>query len=131
MPKKNTSGPAEDTIPELADHYFDCNSFNEADRYINTKEKIIQYLGIKYGGDVRASLEKMEIYQVPVPKDPVQEGNYTDDIVTDEDGNKNVTKKARDKISYSEKKIFDKEIADYVDRKRKLARNLEIAYSVI
>ena len=40
--KNNTSGPAEDTIPELADHYFDCNSFNEADRYINTKEKIIQ-----------------------------------------------------------------------------------------
>ena len=41
MPKENTSGPAENTIPELADHYFDCNSFNEADRYINTKEKII------------------------------------------------------------------------------------------
>ena len=73
----------------------------------------------------------MEIYQVPVPKDPVQEGNYSDDIVTDEDGNKTVTKKARDKISYSEKKIFDKEIADYVDRKRKLARNMEIAYSAI
>ena len=85
IPKKNTSGPAEDTTPELADHYFDCNSFNEADRYINTKEKIIQYLGIKYGGDARATLEKMELYQVPVPKDPVQEGNYEDDVVTDED----------------------------------------------
>ena len=131
MPKKNTSGPAEDTIPELADHYFDCNSFNEADRYINTKEKIIQYLGIKYGGDVRVSLEKMEVFQVPVPTDPVQEGNYTDDTVTDANGKVTVTKKARDKISYSEKKIFDKEIADYVDRKRKLSRNLEIAYSVI
>ena len=44
IPKKNTSGPAENTIPKLSDHYFDCNSFNEADRYINTKEKIIQYL---------------------------------------------------------------------------------------
>merc|ERR1711884_323744 len=53
------------------------------------------------------------------------------DVVTDKDGNKTVTKKARDKITYSEKKICDKEIADYVDRKRKLARNLEIAYSVI
>ena len=73
----------------------------------------------------------MKIYQVLVPKDPVQEGNYEDDVVTDAQGNKTVTKKARDKISYNEKKNFDKEIADYVDRKRKLSRNLEIAYSVI
>ena len=48
---KSVVGPAEDSIPELAKHYFDCTSFNEADRYINTKEKIISYLGTKYGGD--------------------------------------------------------------------------------
>ena len=41
--KKYIAGPADNTIPELAEHYFDCNSFNEADRFINTKEKIIQY----------------------------------------------------------------------------------------
>ena len=106
MPKKNTSGPAENTIPELADHYFDCNSFNEADRYINTKEKIIQYLGTKYGGDVRISLEKMQMFEIPAPKDPVETGNYQDDVVTDKEGNETIIKKARNKISYSEKKIF-------------------------
>ena len=66
---KNTNEPAEFIIPELAEYYFDCSSFNETDRYINTKEKIIQYLGTKYGGDVRISLEKMSIYQIPFPKD--------------------------------------------------------------
>ena len=128
---RNTSGPAENTIPELAEHYFDCNSFNEADRYINTKEKIIQYLGTKYGGDVRISLEKMELYQIPPPKDPVVTGNHEDDVVVDAEGNKTVTKSARDKISYSEKKIFDKEIANFVERKRRLFSHMEIAYSVI
>lgn len=101
--QENTSEPAEDTIPELADHYFDCKLFNEADRYINAKETIIQYLGIRYGGDVRVTLEKMEMYQVPVPKYPVQEGNYEDGVVTDAQGNKTVTKKGRDIITYSEK----------------------------
>ena len=52
-------------------------------------------------------------------------------MVTDKEGNETITKKARDKISYSEKKNFDKEIANYVERKRKLAGHMEIAYSVI
>ena len=129
--KNLSSGPTDKTIPELEDYYFDCNSFNEADRYINTKEKIIQYLGTKYGGDVRVTLEKMQIYKIPVPDDPVVVGNYSDDVVKDKEGNETITKKARDKISYSEKKIFDKQIGDYVARKEKLARNLEIAYSVV
>ena len=34
-----TSGTTNKTIPELQQYYFDYNSFNEADRYINTKEK--------------------------------------------------------------------------------------------
>ena len=60
-----------------------------------------------------------------------EEGNYEDDVVTDDDRNQTITKKATDKIIYSEKKIFDKEIADYAERKRNLSRNLEITYSVI
>ena len=106
--KKFTSGPTHKSIPELEEYYFDCNSFNEADRYINTKEKIIQYLGTKYGGDVRVTLENMQIYKIPVPDDPVVLGKHEDDTVEDAEGNVTVTKKARDKISYSEKKIFDK-----------------------
>ena len=129
--RKFTSGPTDKTITELQQYYFDCNSFNEADRYINTKEKIIQYLGSKYGGDVRVTLEKMKVYQIPVPEDPVVAGKFTDDVKKDDKGVVTVIKKARDKISYSQKKIFDKQIGDYVARKEKLARNLEIAYSVV
>ena len=52
----------------------------------------------------------MKLYEIPVPKDPVAEGNYKDDVVTDKDGNQTITKKARDKISYSEKKILTKRL---------------------
>ena len=83
-------------------------------------------MGFKYGGDVRITLEKMVIYQMPVPKDPVKEDNHEDDTETDEKGKTIITKKARDKITYSEKKIFDMEIAEYAHRKRILARNLDI-----
>ena len=118
---KVSSGPAENTILELAEHYFDCTSFNEADKYINIKEQIIQYLGIKYGGDVRTTLGKMTIYQIPVPKDRVKEGNNVHDTKTDKEGTTIITKKTRDKISYSEKTIFDRKIIDRVDKKKKLA----------
>ena len=47
---------------------------------------------------MRVSLEKMEVYQVPVPKDPVQEGNYEDDVVTDKDGNTLSQRKPEKKI---------------------------------
>ena len=53
-PKK---GPAECTIKALQDHYFDCSGYNEADRYLNTKKAIVQYMGTNFGGDIRVTLE--------------------------------------------------------------------------
>ena len=52
----------------------------------------------------------MKIYQVLVPKDPVQEGNYEDDVVTDAQGNKTVTKKARDKIPIVRRNVLIKRL---------------------
>lgn len=129
IPKKNTSGPAVSTIPELVDHYFDCNSFNEVDRYINTKEKIIQYLGIKYGGDVRVTLEKWR--SIRFLSQMIQLKKGITKIMLSQMRLEIKLSQRRPEITNIEKKIFGKEIADYVERKQKLSRNLEIAYSVI
>ena len=53
-PKK---APAECTVKALQDHYFDCSGYNEADRYPTTKRAILQYMGTKFGGDIRMTLE--------------------------------------------------------------------------
>ena len=53
-PKK---GPAECSVKALEDHYFDCSGYNEADRYLGTKIAIVQYMGTKFGGDIRVTLE--------------------------------------------------------------------------
>ena len=105
-------GPADCTIAELQEHYFDCSGYNEADRYVNSKKAIVQYLGQQFGGDVRVALESGVMFVVPPPKDPAEE---EDD---DKDAAGNVTKTARDKVSYVKNKTFEKEIAEYVKRKQ-------------
>ena len=61
----------------------------------------------------------MQIYHIPFPDDQVKCSNYNNDMVEDGKGNETITKNARDKIGY------------YLQRKWKLARNFEIAYSVV
>ena len=57
-------------MKELEQHYFDCSGTNEADRFVNTKRAIVQYMGRKYGGDIRVTLETGLRFKVPEPKDP-------------------------------------------------------------
>merc|ERR1711884_365596 len=47
------------------------------------------------------------------------------------DENRNVIKTARQKVSYVDNKTFEKEIAEYVKRKKMLQINLEKAFSII
>ena len=68
---KKAAGPAECSIPELKDHYFDCGSIHEADRYITTNKSIIAYMGSTYGGDIKATLENCRVFELPEPEDPV------------------------------------------------------------
>ena len=102
MMRKNQEkfGPADCSIPELKQHYFDYSGASEADRYISSKKAIEGYMGSKYGGDIRTTLEKGQKCIIPVPEDP--ELNYVDE--TDENGV--VTRTAKDQISYLEKKSF-------------------------
>ena len=61
----------------------------------------------------------------PAPKDP------TDDEEDDKDAVGNVTKTARQKVSYVKNKTFEKEIAEYVKSKQILQTNLEKTFSII
>ena len=74
---------------------------------------------------MRVTLESGEMFVVPVPKDPA------DDQEDDKDENGNVIKTARQKVSYVDNKTFEKEIAEYVKRKKMLQINLEKAFSII
>ena len=123
--RREKKGPADCTIAELQEHYFDCSGYNEADRYVNTKKAIVQYLGQQFGGDVRVTLESGQMFVVPAPKDPAE------DEVDDTDAAGNVAKTARQKVSYVKNKTFEKEIAEYVKKKQILSTNLEKAFSII
>ena len=122
------TGPADCTIPELKEHYFDCNSYNEADRYITTKDAIVQYMGTLYGGDIRMTLDKGKVYEIPKPKDPIKEKGLQD-IMSDD--KKTVIRKAEDQLDYSVRKTFEKELTNYVQRKETLQRDMEKAYTII
>ena len=95
----------------MQEHYFDCSGYNEADRYVNTKKAIVQYLGQQFGGDVRVTLESGVMFVVPAPKDPAE------DETDEKDAAGKVIKTAREKVSYVKNKTFEKEIAEYVKRK--------------
>ena len=78
-PKK---GPAECSVKALEDHYFDRSGYNEADRYLSTKRAIVQYMGTKFGGDIRVTLESGKRFKIPAPPDSAD--NYIDFV--DENG---------------------------------------------
>ena len=87
------SGPANNTIPELKDHYFDCSSIHEADRFITTMKAIVSYMGTNYGGDISTTLENLKDFEPPPPEDPVDKYRYKD--IYDKDGEK-IIKSAND-----------------------------------
>ena len=68
--------PTNNTIPELKNHYFDCTSIHEVDRYITTMNAIISYIGTQYGGDISTTLENLKDYEPPAPEDPVTKYGY-------------------------------------------------------
>ena len=121
IPKK---GPAECTVPALEENYFDCSGYNEADRYLSTKRAIVQYMGTKYGGDIRVTLESGKRFVVPAPTDPAD--NYIDFV---DDNNNPIT--ARSQITPQEDQDYKEELKTYSKRKRELQRNMEKAYSIV
>ena len=91
-------------------HYFDCSQYNEADRFMNTKKSIPQYLGQKYGAYVKVTLATGIMFVVHVPHDPAKD--YEDS----EDEKGTTTETENQKVPYVDEKTFKKEIAGYVKR---------------
>ena len=72
-------------------------------------KEIAEYVGRKYdhGGDIRATLENKKRYEPAKPKDPP------------------------DGASVTEKRIWEKEVDEYVKQKTKLTENMKKAFSLI
>ena len=122
------NGPANNTIPELKIHYFDCSSIHEADKCITTMNAIISYLGTQYGGNICTTLENTKDYESPPPEDPEKRYGYKD--LKDTNG-KTIFKLAKDQITYSLQKEFDYEMQAFVKRKQNLAVHKEKAYWIM
>jgi hypothetical protein len=88
---------------------FDCANGKQADWYNVTVREITAYVGRTYDyvGDVRWSIKNKEKY---VPAKPAGIGTSTDP---------------------TDKRIWDKDIDEYVRRKAKLTSNCEKLYSLV
>ena len=104
------NGPANNTIPEIKNHYFDCSSIHDADIYITTMKAIISYLGTQYGGDISTTLENLKDYEPPPPIDPVTKYKYVD-IYCDEGST--IINLTKDQIIYSQQKEISWDIQIY------------------
>ena len=100
-------------VDELQFHYYDCSSFQDADRYINTTKEIIEHIGRTYNdpGDIKATLDNMTKFVIPMPSDPA----FAYKPIIRDDGTIRVT--AREQVSHMEDLISRQEINVYVKRK--------------
>ena len=118
--------PFEGGIDDLKGHYYDCSSGKQADRYVNTTRQITEYVGreYKYGGDIRATIENMTLFNIPKPEDPSDQYQ----LITKRDG---TVVTAREKVSYTDSEVFKHEINEYMRRKSILRSNLQKGYSLV
>ena len=123
---KATTGPAECSIPELENHYFDCGSIHEADRFITTNKAIIAYMGSNFGGDIKTTLENCEVFKIPEPEDPTVTNGLSD--ILDADGR--TIRSEKEQVGYKEQRKFDCEMSSFIKRKEKLANLMEKSYNI-
>ena len=123
-----TSSGFKGGIDELKGHYYDCSSYQQADRFITTSKAIAEHIGRTYkdGGDIRSTFDNMVRFVIPPPTDP--ENNYTD-IVNDITGA--VVTTARAQVTYMEEEISHHEINIYIKRKVALDANIQKSYSLV
>ena len=123
LPRSTFSGG----IDELGTNYFDCSSYQQADRYVVTTKAIHEYVGRTYhhSGDIRATLENLVLFQIPEPVDPA--GAFTDII----DTSRIVIRSVRDQVAYLHAEIFKQHINAYVKRQTALEQNVQKAYSLV
>ena len=65
------TGKFEGRCDELKGHVYDCsNPRQAADEYTRTTKEIAEYTGIRYGAEVKMTIETLRKPILPVPDDP-------------------------------------------------------------
>lgn len=94
---------------KLNGHIYDCSDMRQSDMYAKTTKEIVGYVGreYRYGADVGLSVENLTITTKALPDDP-------------ESG-----------ASLTAKRIWEKEVDEYVKQKSYLIDNIKRLYSLV
>ena len=105
----NTATKFKGKTEELKGHLYDCSNQKQSDQFVTTTCEIAEYVGrtYKYVGDIKATLEKLDIFQIDLPPQP----DDPDDAL--------------------QKLIYTKEAEEHVKRRVFLCENMKTAYSLI
>lgn len=96
--------------PDLLGYIFDCKGMGQADQFAKSKKKLANYVGRTYkqGTDTKLAVEQLSIPTVLIPGD-IDQTN----------------------ASASEKRIWEKQIDQYVKRLDQLEENIRTLYSIV
>jgi hypothetical protein len=94
---------------DLKGHIYDCSDARQSNIFAKTTKEIVKYVGqtFKKGSDARLAIENLSMPVLVLPADPAD--------------NKNKTLK----------RIWEKEVDEYVERKTYLADNVQTMYSLV
>jgi hypothetical protein len=109
-----TTGKFKGDCAELSGFVFDCADYNQADKYTTNIKRIAEYVDAEYqkGGDIRSTIEKEVVTQIPVPTEPAIIPPAT----------------AR---TTAQELIFKGQINEYIKREATLQENMQKAYYLI
>jgi hypothetical protein len=101
---------------KLAEYIFDCSDYRQADTFVNTHNRIADYVGAEYreGGDIRSSIIHKAKIQIPIPINPTvvdPKVPTPDEIVA--------------------RMIFKGELGTFIKRKSYLNQNIQKAYALV
>lgn len=94
---------------DLKGFTFDCRGSNQADQFAKTKLEIINYVGINFknGADTQQAIESGSVPNILIPSDPASGATLT------------------------EKRIWEKQVDQYVKRMDQLGTNITALYSLV
>jgi hypothetical protein len=93
---------------DLKGQIYDCSDSRQADVYVKTTKEMAEHVGrtFKYGMDARLSIESLKLHALAIPSDPSTTATAT------------------------EKRIWEKEVDEYVKRRVHLDENMKTVYSL-
>ena len=113
-------------LHELADNYYDCSNYRQADKFVTTTKAIKEHVRRMYrDGDVQATLDNLALYTIPIPADPADAFTQLVDATT------GVVTTPREQVSYLDQEVFRQKINVYVKCEATHQSNMQKLYSLI